>query len=165
MNEEDATFPARHDLLSQILESDGFLLATLGAESRQRFMQTIRRWDVGWQQQSVLTALLRLAAQGGPSQKQLGDFVGIDRRNLVPVIDGLEERGLVERTAHPTDRRRYRVRLTASGKDMAQQIEAARQELEVAMFACLAADEKRHLHRLLLKLHRSIEEDSNGPER
>ncbi len=165
MKEAAATFPARHDLQSTLLESDGFLLASLGAESRQRFMQAVSRWDVGWQHQSVLTALLLLAKHGEPSQQQLGDFVGIDRRNLVPVIDGLEERGLVERTADPTDRRRYRVRLTASGKAMAQQIEAARQELEETMFACLTADEKGHLHRLLLTLHRSIEEDTNGFER
>jgi DNA-binding MarR family transcriptional regulator len=60
---------------------------------------------------------LRLISFNTPlSQGDLGDRYGIDRTTMVSVIDGLEGRGMVTRERSKTDRRRYRLLLTAKGK-------------------------------------------------
>ena len=145
------------NFLSQLMESNGFLIARIGSESHKRFVSTIAQWDLGMYQQAVLTTLVELTKEGNTSQKQLGDFVGIDPRNLVPVIDFLEERSLVKRVADPSDRRVSFIELTAKGKSLAEKIRTAGQNLEKEMFACLSEKEKDSLHSLLLKLYQSIE--------
>src|SRR5215469_2697386 len=90
-----------NDIEDQLIESNGFLLAALGQESRRQWMQQVSRWDLGWPHQSVLGALLPMGAAGTASQKRLSEFVGIDPRNLVVILDELETRQLVERTSNP----------------------------------------------------------------
>jgi DNA-binding MarR family transcriptional regulator len=146
-------------MLSELLQSNGYLIAALGAESRRRFMDAVNQWEVGWQHQSVLTALLGLDEHGATSQKQLADFVGIDPRNLVAVIDGLEQRHLIERLPNPEDRRSYSIKLTAEGVKLAKQILTMSEQLEADMFACLTTAEKTTLHNILLKLHENMGDD------
>lgn len=146
----------------QLIESDGFIIASLGSESHRRFAKVINQWDLGMHQQAVLTALVELDDEGVTSQKELGDIVGIDPRNIVPVLDSLENRNLVERISDQDDRRRYSIRLTKQGRDLAQKIKSSGQELEEKMFAALNQSERRTLHDLLLKLYNSIE--SEGPD-
>jgi len=88
----------------------------------------------------------------GSSQQELGQRLGIDPRNLVGVVDALEQRGLVERARHPGDRRRHVVRLTISGRDFVSQLRQAGEELELQLLTDLDAAERSALHRLLLKL-------------
>jgi MarR family transcriptional regulator, lower aerobic nicotinate degradation pathway regulator len=141
------------------MESNGFLIARIGSESHKRFVDTIAQWDLGMYQQAVLTTLVELTGKGPTSQKQLGDFVGIDPRNLVPVIDSLEERDLVKRLSDSSDRRLSILQLTAKGKSLAEKIRTAGQNLEEKMFACLSDKEKNSFHTLLLKLYNSLEDN------
>src|SRR5215469_1784712 len=59
--------------------------------------------------------LALIDANPGLSQTRLGEILGIDRSTVVGVIDKLETRGLVERAAHPQDRRAHALRLSPSG--------------------------------------------------
>jgi DNA-binding MarR family transcriptional regulator len=145
------------DLEAQLSESSGFLLAMLGQESRRRFTAQVSRWSIGWPHQSVLSALLRLGDRGVPSQKQLSEYARVDPRNLVAILDTLEEGHLIERVPNPTDRRSYGIQLTARGVSLAHEIRAAGLRLESDFFACLTEAEQRTLHRLLLKLHRGTD--------
>lgn len=147
-------------LHSELLKSNGFLIATLGAESRRRFIQATSQWDISWHHQNTLTALLGLSKHGFVSQRDVADFIGIDPRNAVAIIDNLEERALIERTPDPEDRRRHNLQLTPDGAALARKIQAASQELEAAMFNCLMTEEQETLHKLLLKLHSNIEGES-----
>ncbi len=64
-------------------------------------------------------ALRRIAA----SPMTLGELaaaLGIDPPNCTPVVDDLEERGLVERRPHPTDRRSKLVVPTPTGTRLAK---------------------------------------------
>lgn len=144
------------DLQSQLIESDGFLIASLGSEAHRRFAECISQWNLGMYQQAVLTTLATLINQGVTSQKQLGDLTGIDPRNLVPVIDTLEERQLVERIPDPADRRRFTIKLTAAGRQLAGRVTQSSKELEENMFESLNKQEKATLHKLLLKLHQAV---------
>lgn len=63
---------------------------------------------------------VRRVARQPMSMGELADALGIDRPNLTAVVDDLERRGLVRRTAHPTDRRAKLVEATPAGHDLAR---------------------------------------------
>lgn len=99
-----------------------------------------------------LGVLLLVQANPGINQTRAGKALGIDRSTLVSIIDGLEERGFVERTPSPTDRRSHALMLTATGgtflADMRPRLDA--HEYEVARN--LTATERQSLIRLLEKI-------------
>ena len=64
-----------------------------------------------------LGVLLVLREKGAISQHETGKCIHIDRTTMVDILDDLEKLGLVERKAHPTDRRSHAVYLTAKGKE------------------------------------------------
>ncbi|MGZ6644982.1 MAG: MarR family winged helix-turn-helix transcriptional regulator, partial [Solirubrobacteraceae bacterium] len=59
-------------------------------------------------------ALQRLADQPH-TLSELAEQLAADRPYVTLIVDGLEERGLVQRTPHPEDRRAKLVQLTAAG--------------------------------------------------
>ena len=67
------------------------------------------------------TRALRRIAKQPMSIRELASLLGIDPPNLTPVVDDLEQAGLVERTSHPTDRRVKLVVATRSGAALAAQ--------------------------------------------
>jgi DNA-binding MarR family transcriptional regulator len=76
---------------------------------------------------------------------------GIDASYATLVIDKLEALGLVERTAHPDDRRRKLVRLTDAGQAAAAAADAVLHEPPAALLR-LSAAELDQLDRLLTRL-------------
>jgi DNA-binding MarR family transcriptional regulator len=164
MRHEDETTKSTDmdDMVAQLTESNGFLIAALGQESRRRFMAHVNRWDLGWPHQSVLGALLNAWPEGTTSQKQLSVYVHIDPRNLVTILDTLGARKLIERTPNPQDRRSYGIQLTPGGADLARELRAAGAQLERDFFAILSQAEQDTLHQLLLKLYRGIEGMNDG---
>lgn len=69
------------------------------------------------------TRALRRIAKRPMSMRELASLLGVDPPNLTPVVDDLEQAGLVERTPHPTDRRVKLVVATPSGAAVAAQAE------------------------------------------
>jgi DNA-binding MarR family transcriptional regulator len=67
-------------------------------------------------------ALRRIAAHPMP-MRELAAALGMDPPNLTTVVDDLERAGLVERQAHPTDRRVRLVVASAKGAALALQAE------------------------------------------
>jgi DNA-binding MarR family transcriptional regulator len=67
-----------------------------------------------------MRALRRIAGCPMP-MRELAGLLGVDPPNLTPLVDGLERLGLVERQAHPTDRRVRLVVATPEGAALARQ--------------------------------------------
>jgi DNA-binding MarR family transcriptional regulator len=65
-----------------------------------------------------MRALRRIAARPMP-MRDLAAVLGLDPPNLTPVVDDLERAGLVERRAHPGDRRIRLVVATPAGEALA----------------------------------------------
>ena len=80
------------------------LLAALGRDSTARVRRAIRPLGLGAQQFLVLSQLRVL---GEASQAELADAAGVDRSNLATLVNELCDRGLVARTRHELDRRRW----------------------------------------------------------
>ena len=71
---------------------------------------------------SRVRALWRLE-RGARTLSELADDMGTDAPATTVMINSLEERGLVKRAQHPTDRRAKQVSLTAAGRRMVDVVE------------------------------------------
>ena len=65
-----------------------------------------------------IKVLMRLT-EGPLTLRDIAEFTGVDAPYATLIVDNLEARGLVERTAHPGDRRRKLVTLTPAGQQAA----------------------------------------------
>jgi len=71
---------------------------------------------------SRVRALWRLE-RGPLTLAELAQEMGADAPATTVLVDALEERGLVKRAPHPTDRRAKQVSLTAAGRRMVDVVE------------------------------------------
>ena len=126
----------------------GFLLNWIGARSRTRFIEALGELDLHPREFAVLNIL---DANPGLTQQQVGAQADVDPSTMVALLDGLEQRGLAERRAHPDDRRKRAVYLTPKGeKTLARGREIAGAVGEET-FARLNATERKQLNALLRK--------------
>jgi MarR family transcriptional regulator, lower aerobic nicotinate degradation pathway regulator len=130
-------------------DSTGYLLAMVGALSRQRWAAMLGQFDINPSQYKVMMCLAELGPLG---QRQLADLIAVDPRNCVPIIDSLAERGLVARETDPSDRRRRVVVLTGQGKRLAVELTALGDQSEADVLRPLDPTERALLRRMLLAL-------------
>lgn len=97
-------------------------------------------------------ALRRIARRPMP-MGELAALLDVDPPNLTTVIDDLERTGLVERQAHPTDRRVKLVAATAAGAALAQQADEILAQPPVGLNE-LPADDLETLGRILSQVRR-----------
>jgi DNA-binding MarR family transcriptional regulator len=97
-----------------------------------------------------IRALRRIAARPMP-MGELATLLGVDPPNLTAVVDDLEEAGLVERQAHPTDRRAKLVVATKSGAAVARQAEGILDRPPLGLSE-LSADDLDTLVRILSRV-------------
>ena len=60
--------------------------------------------------------------QDGLTQAELSNRAGMMTPTTVAALNTLERKGLIERRAHPTDRRKYNVYLTKAGRQLERQL-------------------------------------------
>src|SRR4051812_37264051 len=60
-------------------------------------------------------ALLNVVGDGGATQRELSDLMGLDANSIVLLLNDLEGRGYAVRERDPEDRRRHMVRVTPAG--------------------------------------------------
>ena len=125
----------------------GYLLARAGAESRRRWAAMLVEHGLTPYDYGVLLGLDELGATG---QGDLAARLGVDRRNMVAIVDRIVGRGLVERRPHERDRRRRALVLTATGQGLARDLVEHGARLENELLAGLGARDRVTLRRLLL---------------
>jgi DNA-binding MarR family transcriptional regulator len=99
-----------------------------------------------------LAVLVVLGAPEPLSQQQAAGQLGVDRTTMVDLVDGLEEKNLVERRPDPSDRRRNIVQLTADGQHALQEGGRAALEAERRFLAPLKPAEANQLTATLQRL-------------
>src|SRR5882757_9337430 len=96
------------------------------------YAETSRPLGLTPQQAHLLCVLL-----GGPlGMTELSRILSIERSSLTSMVDRLERRDLVARTANPTDRRASHIELTVDGRSLAHDAHDA----VVARIETLTAD-------------------------
>jgi DNA-binding MarR family transcriptional regulator len=100
----------------------------------------------------LLLALSYLADRDGAPQQELDDVLCMDARNVVVLLNELEDLGHIVRRRDPADRRRHRVHLTSSGRQALERAIHAQQDVEEDLLKTLSADERAILWRLTARV-------------
>jgi DNA-binding MarR family transcriptional regulator len=133
----------------ELLASGGFLFAKLGMLMKARAIEAFEA--VGFE--AYHYSLLAMLGEGDrETQATIADVLGVDRSQLVGILDSLEARGLVERRRDPHDRRRHVVSLTPEGRRQLVKLRAVVRRVEDEFFAPLDAASREGLYDALLTL-------------
>ena len=114
---------------------------------RSEFGTTLPRFD--------LMAQLDREAEG-LSMGELSARLMVTGGNVTGIVDQLEGEGLVVREDHPTDRRAFRVRLTAAGRRQFRRMAAVHEAWIVKLFDGWDATQKNQVHGLLATLKQHL---------
>jgi DNA-binding MarR family transcriptional regulator len=125
-------------------------------------MNTIRTADMAFERIGRLLRPLKVSAAGGlvlgqlrdhgaMSPSELGDRLIVTRATVTGLLDSLERRGFVRRTANPTDRRSLVVDITPTGLEVLQEVRTIIHHNETAWMRVLSEEE---LHTYIGLLHR-----------
>lgn len=123
-------------------------------------VRSIESAEVGLSDFAVLELLLH---QGPQPVNTIGKRVALTSGAITTAVDRLEDRGLVQREAHETDRRARVVCLTAKGKAQAAALFAAHKAVMDSAAKALSKSERATLLTLLKKLGTSAESNA-APE-
>ena len=127
-------------------KSVGFTLSTLGFAVASGFHAKLAPLGIEPRDFALLRAV---GAAEGQSQQAIGERLRIPASRMVAFIDSLEERGLLERRPHPTDRRARALHLTEEGRALLTEAYAAAVTFESDLCARLSAAERERLVELL----------------
>ncbi len=105
----------------------------------------------------LLMALSYLNDHDGAPQQELVDALCMDAKNVVLLLNELEDRGHLIRRRDSEDRRRHRVHITASGQEVLKHAALAQKAIEDQILSALDEDERTTLYRLLNKAVRGAE--------
>ncbi|MFG1713448.1 MarR family winged helix-turn-helix transcriptional regulator [Micromonospora sp. NPDC049203] len=94
-----------------------------------------------------LSALTSLKLAGALTPRELADVERVQPPTMTKIVAKLEERGLVQRTPHPTDGRQVILAATEGGRAVLDQFERARNEWLATRLAALTEDERDTLRR------------------
>ncbi len=108
----------KRQLIAQLVESSRLLRNYIDHRAKSRGT-TRAQWIV----------LFRLRQQEGLSQVDLADVLELQPISLVRLLDRLVEHGLLERRHDPRDRRANRLFLTASGRQLVDDLDSLRNSI------------------------------------
>ena len=86
---------------------------------------------------SEARVLYELAHRDDPAAKEIGIELGLDPGYLSRIIQNFDEGGLITRKALPSDRRQYRLSLTAKGRQAFAKLDRSSHDEVAAMLAAL----------------------------
>jgi DNA-binding MarR family transcriptional regulator len=104
-----------------IYERPALLLVKVGNQIVDRAEDALAEMGLSGRQYMLLAVL---SGDDAASQLELAGLCALLPAQVVPLLDKLEERGLVVRTRSETDRRRYVVSLTEAGHKALEQADA-----------------------------------------
>lgn len=97
-------------------------------------------------------AMARLLERGQLSQNRLGRLTAMDPATIQGVIRRLYDRGYIERTPDPTDRRRMNLELSAEGHRIVTQLVDEVDAVNGQILAPLEPSEREQFQRLLKRI-------------
>ncbi|MDQ7910563.1 MarR family transcriptional regulator [Phytohabitans sp. ZYX-F-186] len=134
-------------------------LAPMVRDAITRLNRRVRQTrPVGDLTATQLNALTSLELAGALTPRELAEVERVQPPTMTKIIGKLEERGLVQRSPHPTDGRQVILAATEAGRAVLAQFERARDEWLASRLAELRPEERDTLQRaaeILRKLARA----------
>jgi DNA-binding MarR family transcriptional regulator len=126
-----------------------FLLSQVGVYASQRFSRRLAALNL---QPPLFRVLNAVDAVEGESQHAIGEAIGAPASRMVAIVDELEQRGLVERRPHPSDRRVRALYLTGEGRKVLARGRKIASEHERELTRGMSPADRKRLVGLLRKL-------------
>lgn len=127
----------------------GFHLRMAQIASFQNFERHARDIDLSPGRFAALTVI---GLNPGISQTALSHAIGSDKSTLTPALSALVKRNLVRRTRVESDRRAYRLTLTAAGEKMLRDLTECARRHEDELDAIVGPRERAQFLRTLRKI-------------
>jgi DNA-binding MarR family transcriptional regulator len=121
---------------SEVGRAFGFLVHDVSRLIKRRFEHRARQMGLAITRQQA-AVILNIAGNEGVSQAEVATWLGIEPIALVRMLDKLHEEGLVDRRAHPTDRRVRTLWLTPAARPVVEQILAINEAIRREAFSGL----------------------------
>ena len=131
-----------------------FMLMQTSKAIHERIKMEMMKHNLSITEFSVLEVLYY---KGKQNIHQIAQRVLISSGSMTYVIDKLEKKGFLERSACPDDRRAIHVSLTDKGNEWMDKVMPEHQELIDDMFRSLNAEESEALVQLLEKVRKNFE--------
>ncbi len=126
------------------------------------YFRILQQWKLSYNTYLVLEELLQ--QPGGLEPAALADRLNIPRQTMTFVLDGLERTGMLERLAHPADRRRKLAQLNDSGVEFAHTVCDTIFEREYRAMNSLSPEEQEILLTLYGKLQVAFEREFSSSD-
>ena len=105
----------------------------------------------------LLMALSYVGDHDGAPQQELADTLCMDAKNVVLLLNELEDSGHLVRRRDADDRRRHRVYITSLGRDALERADRVLREIEDDVLQALDRDERETLTKLVTRAVRDAE--------
>ncbi|MFE5589378.1 MarR family winged helix-turn-helix transcriptional regulator [Streptomyces sp. NPDC056549] len=140
--------------LQRIQSLPTWLLGRVAARGRGMVADAIAAEGLKLMHHAVLAA----TAEYGPvTQADLGRRLAVDPKDMVGILNHLQEQGLVLRSPHPSDRRKNAVTVTSEGVAVLLRCGALAEVANAELLAPLTPDEGKQLMALLTRLQGAAE--------
>ncbi|WP_240675581.1 MarR family winged helix-turn-helix transcriptional regulator [Cellulomonas endophytica] len=127
---------------------DGRLLSAVARRIERAWDAHLAHWDLTHASLPVLVHLL----DGPRSQRELAALLDVTEQTTSRILARLERTRYVTRTAHPEDRRRYVIAVTAAGRAALAAASDPR-PAEDSVLGVLSGAQRAELRALLLAVH------------
>lgn len=131
----------------------GFLLHDVARLLRKRFEQRAKSSGLTRSQWQVIAYLNR---NEGIQQSALAELLEVEPITLGRILDRLQDRGLVERRPHPTDRRIWQLFLRDEARPLLEQMQVVGEATRQDALAGLSDAERRQLIAMLAVLKTNL---------
>ena len=132
------------------------LISQLARGMRRRIEQAVEPLGL---RPRELHALQHLRERGPSAQQTLVELLGIDATNLIAILNGLEDAGLIERRRDRADRRRAIIALSPQGDQLLADLDRALRRIDDDVLGTLTRSERATLNALLAQAVKHIAAD------
>ncbi|PWW07172.1 MarR family transcriptional regulator [Paenibacillus cellulosilyticus] len=136
----------------------GFLLTKTLRQLNCVFNSEFSHYGITSEQWSLLK---RLTEQEGSSIKDLAQAVEKDQANVTRIVDVLEKRGLVKRSANPDDKRSTLIYFTNEGKELTASLAPTDEKVHQIAVDGLTEQEIAQFSQVLAKIHQNAHQYLN----
>lgn len=134
-------------------KSIGFLIAKARNVLKNEFEKELKTYSISYAHRVIL---IRLSEKDGLTQKELAQDTYFEQSNLTLMLDKLELKGLVKRSAKENDRRAYIVTITPEGKKLIDSLIQMGENVMDKALKGLSDEQKEELSGMLQSIYENL---------
>jgi len=134
-------------------KSIGFLIAKARNTLKNEFEKELKPYSLSYAHRVIL---IRLSEKEGLTQKELAQDTYFEQSNLTLMLNRLELKGLVKRSAKENDRRAYIVTITPAGKRLRETLVQMGEDVMDRALRGLSGEQKEALSHMLQIIYENL---------